>query len=205
MEWTIPPVHADSRGNRRYFTIASSPTENELIMGVKFYPNGSTFKGTLGSLKRDDHVLAGSLAGDFTLPDDLRQKMVFIAGGIGVTPFRSMVKYMTDMKQHRDVVMFYSNKTYEDIAYKDVFDTAGNVMGMKTVYVITDPTTTALPVNMYSGMLDQNLVMKEVPDWRERMFYLSGPHGMVTGFGATLSKMGVPESRIIKDFFPGFA
>src|SRR5579884_791763 len=94
LEVTLAHAKPDSRGNRRYFTIASSPTETELHLGVRFYPKSSTFKQALYRIDNRSKILAGQIAGDFTLPPDPRQKLVFIAGGIGITPFRSMLKYL---------------------------------------------------------------------------------------------------------------
>ncbi len=98
LEWTLGHEKPDTRGNRRYFTIASSPTEKELRLGVKFYEKGSTFKKTLREMDPGHTIIAGQLSGDFVLPKDKNKKLVFIGGGIGITPFRSMIKYLIDMK-----------------------------------------------------------------------------------------------------------
>lgn len=203
LEWTLPHDKPDSRGNRRYFTIASSPTEPEIHMGVKFYPEASSFKVALGSLNPGDAIVASQLAGDFTLPKNQHKKLVLIAGGIGVTPFRSMVKYLLDKNQRRDVVLLYSNRTGKDIAYKDLFDEAANRLGLKVVYTLTD----TKPVNWTgrTGFINETMIRQEVPDFRERIFYISGPQAMVTAFDHMLSNLGVPESHIKKDYFPGFA
>jgi len=204
LEWTVPHAKPDSRGNRRYFTIASAPSESDIVMGVKFYPKGSSFKWTLAKMKEGDVLAAGALAGDFVLPKNKSKKLAFIAGGIGITPFRSMISELLYRREKRDIALFYSNKTPDDVAYKDLFDQAGRSFGMKTFYVITDANT-ALPLWIsYTGYIDKSLIMKTMPDWRERVFYLSGPHGMVAAFNATLQSMGVPRGHIKKDFFPGF-
>jgi ferredoxin-NADP reductase len=103
VEWTIAQKKQDSRGNRRYFTIASSPTEPDIELGIKYYPNPSQFKQTLASITPDTKMMIGSLSGDFTLPIDPTKKLVFIAGGIGVTPFRSMIKYLIDKNEKRGI------------------------------------------------------------------------------------------------------
>jgi len=121
----------DSRGNRRYFTIASSPTEKELRLGVKFYPNGSSFKKALASMNEADTIIASQLSGDFIMPSNKKKKLVFIAGGIGITPFRSMIKYLIDTKQKRDIVLIYSNRTKTDVIYKNIFDSAANIFQSK--------------------------------------------------------------------------
>jgi ferredoxin-NADP reductase len=149
-------------------------------------------------------IVAAQLSGDFTLPKNPKEKLVFIAGGIGVTPFRSMIKYLVDKNEKRDVVMFYSNRTAADIAYKDVFDEAQSRLGIKTIYTLTDKNTPSTWTGKI-GYVDANMVVREVPDYLSRTFYLSGPHSMVTAFEQTLKDLGVSHSQIKIDFFPGFA
>jgi ferredoxin-NADP reductase len=204
MEWTLPHKNPDSRGNRRYFTIASSPTEDVLRLGVKFYPNGSSYKKAMATLDTQTPIVGAQLSGEFTLPKDINQKLVFIAGGIGITPFRSMMKYLIDVKQVRPIVLFYVNKRLEEIVYLDVFNQARDQLGIKTVYTLTDPA--AIPADWQGkvGRIDAAMIMQDVPDFKERIFYLSGPHAMVTAYEATLKSMGVPQKQIKIDFFPGF-
>lgn len=203
MEWTLPHKGADSRGNRRYFTIASSPTEDSLRLGVKFYPNGSSFKKSMFGLTDKTPVVGGSLAGDFVLPKDVSKKLVFIAGGIGITPFRSMIKYCIDTKQHRQIILLYANKVASEIAYRDIFE-EGKSIGLKTVYTLTDKQSIPAHWNGQIGRITPEMIREEVPDFMERVFYLSGPHAMVTGYEEVLKNMGVPARHIKKDFFPGF-
>jgi ferredoxin-NADP reductase len=145
-----------------------------------------------------------SLAGDFTLPQDTSKKLVFIAGGIGVTPFRSMIKYLIDKKEKRDIILFYSNKTYDEIAYKDVFDEATKEFGLKTIYTLSDETKLPPDWSGDKGFLTAGKVKNFVPDYKERTYYLSGPHGMVAAFEKTLAEIGVPKLQIKTDYFPGF-
>lgn len=203
LEWTLPEGRkGDAKGNRRYFTIASSPTEKEIRLGVRMSDAPSAFKQTLLRLKVGDTVSAGQLAGDFTLPTNTKKKLVFIAGGIGVTPFRSMVQYILDTGK-RDVVMFYSNKKADEVAYYDILERAREQVGMKTIYALTDDTRSF--AGSYNGMISPEIIKKEVPDYRERTFYISGPRGMVLAFEAALKDLGIKQTRIKTDYFPGFA
>lgn len=205
MEWTLPVKHADNRGNRRYFTIASSPTENEIEIGIRFSPKSSTFKKELMSLGAGGTIVASQLAGDFTLPKNPQQKLVFIAGGIGATPFRSMVKYLLDRGEKRQIILFYSNRCSADIAYKDIFDIAQKLLGIKVVYTVTDPNLVSTDWKGKMGYINQQMIIEEVPDYMERTFYVSGPHTMVTAFKEILKNMGVKKGSIKTDYFPGFA
>ena len=205
LEWTLGLAHPDSRGNRRYFTVSSSPTERTVDIGVKFDPKSSAFKKRLLAMRPGDTVVASQLAGDFTMPRDTAKKLVFVAGGIGVTPFRSMIKFLVDMDEKRDVVLLYSNRAKDCIAYADIFDEAEKKLGIRTVYTLTDQKAALQDWKGYTGYIDRPMIEKEIPDYLEREFYLSGPRSMIIAFEKTLYAMGVSRTQIRKDFFPGFA
>ena len=211
LEWTLGHNRPDSRGNRRYFTIASSPTEPNLRLGVKFYDEPSSFKKKMLDMSPGDEIMAGQLAGDFTLPRDGKKKLAFIAGGIGITPFRSMVKYLSDRGEKRSITLLYSNRTTDEIAYRDIFDEAAHTIGFKTVYAVTGKDKTPIMndqwrmANGYFGHIDDALIRREISDYRDRIFYISGTHAMVFAMETMLHKMSIPRAQIKTDFFPGFA
>lgn len=204
MEWTLGYPNPDSRGNRRYFTIASSPTEENLRIGVKFYQNSSSYKKALLQID-SKKLVASQLSGEFTLPKDQHQKLVFIAGGIGVTPFRSMIKYLMDKGEKRDIVLFYANNTAEEIVYKNIFTEAGKKTGLKTIYTLTETKLVPKSWTGKTGFINEEVLKQELGDYQDRLFYLSGPHSMVAAFEKVLSGMGVPKAKIKVDFFPGYA
>lgn len=203
MEFTLDHPHPDSRGNRRYFTLASSPTEDLVHLGVRFYQRSSTYKNAMYKMDGRTKFVAGQVAGDFTLPADPQQKLVFIAGGIGITPFRSMLKYLIDVQQRRDIILLYINKTANEIVYTDVLDAARARLGVKTFYTLTD--ITAIPRNWtgFVGRVDERIIESAVPDYLERIYYLSGPPEMVRGCEQVLKNMHIRNDQIKKDFFPG--
>ncbi len=203
LDWTMHVDKTDSRGNRRPFTIASAPTEDEVHLGVKFYRNPSAFKQSLLDMQPGDVIYGSQLAGEFTLPRNRDEKLAFIAGGIGVTPFRSMVQDMIDNRDDRSVIMFYGSNTVQEIAYADVFNRAERELGMKTVYAVA--VTNESFSNMHNGFVDSALIKREMPDYKERTFYLSGPRAMVLSFEKVLRELGVSRRRVKVDFFPGFA
>jgi ferredoxin-NADP reductase len=201
LEWTLGLERPDSRGNRRYFTIASAPTEDCLRLGVRFYQDSSAFKRALAGLVPGDTILASQLAGNFTLPSNPATKLVFIAGGIGITPFRSMLQYLLDRQEARPIVVLYGTERQEDIAYRDVLDAARRELGIGTVYAVAKEALRG----QYPGYIDARLVRTAIPDYKERTFYISGPQAMVKAVSDKLRRMGVRRSRIKVDFFPGFA
>jgi ferredoxin-NADP reductase len=205
MEWTLPHDNTDIRGNRRYFTLASSPTEADIRIGVKFYDQSSSYKDALLGITHQTPIVADQISGDFVLPKDKKQKLVFIAGGIGVTPYRSMVKYLLDTKEARSITMLYSVRTVEDFAYKDVFEQARQELGMNTFYIITDSNANVSDEHVRFGRINADLIKKEVPDYRQCIFYISGTQAMVTAMQKILTDLWVPSYRIKFDYFSGYA
>jgi ferredoxin-NADP reductase/Na+-translocating ferredoxin:NAD+ oxidoreductase RnfD subunit len=205
LEWTLQHPQPDRRGNRRYFTIASSAGEQDVRLGVKFYPEPSSFKTALLAMRPGDRIVASQLAGEFVLPRDKQAKLVFVAGGIGITPFRSMVRDLLDRDERRPITVLYANRTAAEIVYEDVLDEADERLGIRTHYTLTDVDLIPTGWKGGTGRIDAKMIARAVPDYRERTFYLSGPRSLVVGFQDVLRKIGIPKSRIKTDFFPGFA
>lgn len=192
MEWTLPHKGSDTRGVRRFFTLASSPTEDNLALGIKKYNPSSTFKNALFEMKIGDTIYANQLKGDFVLPSDSTQKLVFLAGGIGVTPFRSMVKYLIDKQEKRDIVFIHSCSSADEFTYKDIFDKAAEI-GLKTVCVDSSK----------GQHVTDELIKSQVPDYAIRTYYISGSNGMVHGVKKTLNNLGIKPTSIKTDYFAG--
>jgi len=190
LEWTVGDVPFDIRGNRRYFTISSAPEESTVACAMRFLDESSAFKKSLASLQIGEKISAASLSGDFILPKNTKKKLAFIAGGIGITPFVSMARHGIVSGESRDAVLLYSNRTAEDVAYKDVFVNAGN-FGWRTVYTF--------------AIIDAEAIKREIPDYKERFFYVSGPPIMVSAMKKALLSIGVSRSSIKTDYFPGLA
>ncbi len=205
MEWTLGHNRPDGRGNRRFFTLASSPTEKNLRLGVRIDGSSSSFKKALLEMKTGDEIIAGQLGGDFILPSDAHQKVVLIAGGVGVTPFRSMIKYLLDIHRPRPLVLFYASKSINDIVYKDVFDRAQHELGIQVIYTVTDAANLPSYWNGVAGRITPELIREKVPDYKSCLFYISGPRSMVDSFKETLTSMDIPSSQVRIDYFAGLS
>lgn len=204
LEWTLPHRKPDMRGNRRFFTIASSPTENDIRLGIKITDKSSSFKNALLKQNIGSVISAGLLAGDFTLPNKENEKLVLIAGGIGITPFRSMIKYIIDAKQKRDVILFYACSDPSEFVYKDIFEKASYSNLLKVIYVITHAENAPTTWHGEKGRITADMIKDHVADCDKRRFYLSGPNSMVQGYKELLNKMGIKNSQIKTDYFPGY-
>ena len=188
-EWTLEHPRADIRGNRRSFSIASSPSEPELHLGIRRFDRSSSFKSALLGLKPGSRVRVAHVAGNFTLPEDTKRPLVFIAGGIGITPFRSMVQDMVERGEHRDATLVYVANDKQDFIYRDTFK-AAQKLGVTTHYV--------------AGRLQPEEFARLVPHVRESLVYVSGPDAMVSAYRANLRALGVPAGSIKTDHFSGY-
>ncbi len=202
LEWTLPLKKTDRRGNRRYFTIASAPSDPEVHLGVRIdRAHTSAFKKQLLEMKPGDELVVSHLAGAFILPKNISQKMVWIAGGIGVTPFRSMIRELANTKQKINAHFFYCANTESDFAYKNEFGQWCDQVGVCARYVVAHPSPAWTGM---SGYLTREFIEKEVPDYRLRTFYFSGPPMMVENYVKLARSMGIPKRQIKMDYFPGF-
>ncbi len=202
MEWTLSHPEPDSRGNRRYFTLASAPSENLIKLGIKFADKPSTYKSSLLAMKKGDEIIAAQLEGDFVLPANRNQKTVLIAGGVGITPFRSMLKYLLDTHQRRPITILYAAHSQDDIIYKDVLTRAEQELGIKTIYLVSNERDKTKPSASRARQNDL-VIQQNVPNLRFCLYYLSGSRSMVEGYKESLLRLGVPSSQIKTDFFAG--
>ena len=119
------------------------------------------------------------------------------------TSFGDYLTSAFSLKLTLDATLFYGNNRSQDIAYVDVFNRAENELGLRTVYAVADHAQTT--TNFHKGFIDAELIRREMPDYAERLFYISGPRSMVLKFETVLAELGIAKHRIKTDFFPGFA
>ncbi len=202
LEWTLPGAKSDARGNRRYLTISASPTESHLMFTIRQPARSSAFKARLKKLPLGHNILASHLAGSFTLPKKTEPKLVFIAGGVGITPFRSIIKYLIDTKDRRDITLLYAADAAQEFAFTSLFKKA-EAVGLKTFFTLTAEPKPAGWRGRH-GRIDAVMIKKLVPDYKQRRFYVSGPYGLVRAVRDELFKLGVKPRRIKTDYFPGY-
>ena len=182
----------DDRGSDRWFTIASAPFERHIMLTTRFADSkSSSFKKTLKALKIGGTIEVSDLDGDFTLAN-YRAHYVFIAGGIGITPFRSILKQAEHDGKNLRVQLFYANHKHV-VAYKKEFDTMAKRNPHLKIYYFFHP-----------HRLDRQTIETLIPDFKKPLFYVSGPEPMVESLGKLLQKMGVPKNHLKQDWFPGY-
>jgi ferredoxin-NADP reductase len=142
--------------------------------------------------------------GDFVLPSSPREKLVFIAGGIGITPFRSMIKYLLDTGQRRDIVVLYTAAAPANFAFREVLAEARESLGVKVEYIL--PEAQRKPSGWVGriGYITPQMLGEIASDFTERTFYLAGPPAMVRAYRAMLRRAGISRRRIKTDFFAGY-
>jgi len=198
----LPHKGADSRGSRRFFTIASSPTEKEILLTVKIPEKPSSFKSALKDLPLGESVYATGPEGDFTEPKEKDKNYVFIAGGIGITPFRSIIKYLLDTNKQVSITLFYSASSQGEFVFKELFREAEKKLAMKTVYIITKNAPKGWQGE--TGYIDKQMINRHVQNAIDAFYYVSGPQPMVIAYENILNDMGIKKSQIKKDYFPGY-
>ncbi len=201
MELTIPHRKADFRGSRRYFSIASAPSEDGPITFAITRPSKtSSFKQALLDLPDGASVHGMSVGGDFVLPTSVNEPLLLVAGGIGVTPFASQLAYATERGEKRDVVVVYQNSSEGELPYAGLLEKSG-----ARVVLFTPAAPSPLPPNWQyagSGRVDGKRLAEAVPDARHRRAFISGPPGLVTALRKALRSQGV--RRVHSDYFSGY-
>lgn len=199
MELTLHHLGKDFRGIRRVFSITSAPGDETIRFGVKFYEPSSTFKKALRNLKKGDRLSATSVNGDFVLPKNIKTPLLFIAGGIGVTPFIGHIRWLLKQKQRRDVVVVYAVASHAELAYMTLLKAAG----VKVIVVANDPGVSSDQVTAVSApFVSVDLLQKHVPDIARRAAYLSGPPGLITALKPALRSLKVASLKT--DYFTGY-
>jgi len=212
----IGGVHNDSKGPIRHFTISSSPTEDFIMITTRI--RDSPYKKRLSSLEEDTIVKVRGPQGKFVLHEDYSKPAVFLSGGIGVTPFRSMIKYATDKQLPIKIVMFDSNRNQENTLFKKEFDEFVNInRNLKIVYTITEEeekqktqgTSSSIGQQWTGerGRIDKDILTKHLTDdeIRNSIFYTCGPPGMIKAMQDIIQNdLHVPKDRIKVEEFTGY-
>ena len=198
VELTIPHNKSDDRGTRRTFTISSSPKEELLSITTKFADyKGSSYKHAMKKLKPGSELIMSSPMGDFVLPKLIQIPLIFIAGGIGITPFRSIFSWLDDTNEVRSIKFLYSVKSEDDILFQDIFKKTSN----HTTIVVSDPS------DAWGGerghLTAQQIVSLESPS-EDTLIYIAGPDPMVESLSKDLLKLGIKRSKIVSDYFSNY-
>jgi ferredoxin-NADP reductase len=191
IRYTLPHDNPDSRGTRRWFTIAAPPYELKPRITTRFdLGHGSSFKSKLNLLSIGDTIEAGDPEGDFLF--DTSRPAVLIAGGIGITPFRAMILQLNDDNNDFRAHLLYGNHSEKFVFKEQLEDIAAKNSNLKLSY-FSDPTRI--------GLKD---IQKAGSDYVRPVYYLSGPEPMVEYYTTQIINSGISRDDIKTDDFPGY-
>ena len=195
---SLDPENAGS--DSRPLSISSSPTEDFVMVSTKI--SKSNFKQRLDNIRVGDIVAIKGPIGTFILKEDAKE-ILMLCGGIGITPFRDMIKYSADKKLPVKITLIYSNNTPDDIVYKNewpVFETENP--NFKVVHTITGYSGNDWKGK--TGKIDEKMIMEFCNGFNSALFYVCGPPAMVNSMFELLVKMGVPGPNIKVERFVGY-
>jgi ferredoxin-NADP reductase len=193
--------HEDERGLRRHISIVTSPNDRG-VLGLATRIRDTAFKQTLKELDVGDEVVVEDPKGDFHLPEDTSKEYVFIAGGIGITVLRCMLKYIAEEGLPYRITLLYSNRDRESTAFFDELqELERQIDGLNVVFTMTeDPDWDG-----ETRRIDTDFVREHASgDLNACTYIVSGPPGMVNGVADMLEGEGVPERQVIRSRFAGY-
>ena len=186
---------------KRYLSISSSPTEKGYIEFTKKITQ-SEFSKVLNTLSVGSALIIQYPFGKFTL-DDPHAKIAFLSGGIGITPIRSIAKFVVDEKLDTDMVLVYANRSIKDIIFKEDFDMMQKQHPkLRVAHVLCE---SAPGFKCVVGLINAQVIKNEIPDYLQRKFYVCGPTAMVEAMEKILTdELTLPEGNIITENFVGY-
>ena len=199
----LEPQEFDGFGPTRTFTLASAPHEAELMIATRI--RDTAFKRTLRYASPGLRVGLDGPNGLMVLHDDPARPAVFIAGGIGVTPFLSMIRHAAHARLPHRLCLLYSNRRPEDAPFlAELFDLADANPNFRFVPTMTEIDKSATPWSRDTGLVDKALLQRHLQDAERPVYYLAGPPGMVMGMQALLEGLGVPLEDVRDEEFYGY-
>ncbi len=201
---TLPnPLYQDDEGSTRSFSIASSPRDPFLMVATRM--RGSAFKRSLAEMTLGIPVNINGPMGSFTLPQDSATPVVLVAGGIGITPFRSIVKHAAEQRLPHRLTLIYSNRTPEEAPFLDDlhgWETANP--NFRFIPTMTKPDASKKSWPGRTGYIDAAFVRDALAGLGRFIAYVAGPPGLVQGVTKALVEAGVPEDNIRTEEFDGY-
>ncbi len=204
---TLPKIiHEDPRGDTRHFTNSASPTEGNIIRITTRVRYESGFKQSLDELPVGSEVEGKGPNGIFTIDEKTVGSHIFLAGGIGITPFRSIIKYALDKNIGINMDLVYSNSLPEEIALRKELESWVNQSNFKLYMTISKPGESKEKWEGLTGRIDESLINKlfSKEDIQKSTFWVSGPPAFVTAMEEMLSKMRIPPDNIRTEKFTGY-
>ena len=197
----LEPPYDDDKGPRRHITVVTSPTERG-VLGLATRVRDTAFKRSLAELPEGTEVDVEEPKGSFALPEATERPYVFVAGGIGITVFRSMLRYIADEELPYRITLLYSNRDRASTAFFDELrELEAAIPGLRVVFTMTgDPEWDG-----ETRRIDEELLRESLDaDLASFTYMVAGPPGMVEGVTAVLQRAGIPQEQILSQRFSGY-
>ncbi len=199
----IDPPETDGKGNSRSFSLVSAPYETELVIATRM--RDTAFKRVLKSMPAGGRVSLRGPAGKFTLDGADARPAVFLAGGVGITPFVSMSRQAAHDRLARDIWLFYSNRRPEDAAFLDELAALPRRNPRyRFVGTMVEMAKSSRPWTGETGFLDRAMLERHLKDLSASVYYTAGPPGLVEAMQKMLADAGVEDEAIRTDEFFGY-
>jgi ferredoxin-NADP reductase len=198
----LNPPHEDDKGPRRHITVVTSPTEGGAL-GLATRLRDSAFKKSLAELPEGAPVDVEQPKGSFLLPEDTSREYVFLAGGIGITPFRSMLRYIADKGlDDYKITLVYSNRDRESTAFFDELQGLEQaVPGLRVVFTMDEDASWDGESRRISPDMLRDVLGRDLSAFQ---FMIAGPPGMAKAVEAAVLEAGLPEEQVQSDSFSGY-
>lgn len=199
----INPSETDTEGNSRTFSIASPPYENYLMITTRM--RDTAFKRVLKTMPLESQVKIEGPSGDLTLHDDVSRPAVLLAGGIGITPFRSIVLQAAKDKLAHRIFLFYSNRRPEDAPFlKELESLEYENPNFELIGTMTEMAKSQRPWSGETEQISQEILAKYLKGVEASIYYIAGPPAMVKDLNATLKRSGISDGDIRAEEFDGY-
>jgi len=199
----LAPSETDAEGDTREFSIASGPHEDTLMVATRL--RDTAFKRVLQTLPFGTAVKIEGPSGALTLHSDVVRPAVFLAGGIGITPFRSMLLRAAQEQLPHRIFLFYSNRRPEDAPFLEELQALGKMNPRYTLIAsMTEMGKSHQPWQGETGLINKEMLARYVKDAVSPIYYIAGPPGMVKGLHTMLNEAGVDDDDVRTEEFAGY-
>jgi ferredoxin-NADP reductase len=199
----IDPQETDAEGNRRSFSIASPPHEEGLMFATRM--RDTAFKRVLRTLPFGTDLQLEGPYGGMTLDKAESRTAVFLAGGIGITPFRSMILEASKQKSRRQLWLFYSNRRLEDAPFLgELVEIQKSNSNYRLIPTLTQPEGSRQTWTGETGYINSAMLEKYLGSLTSAIYYTAGPPAMVAAMLEMLGKTGVQMNHIRSEEFSGY-
>jgi ferredoxin-NADP reductase len=197
----LDPRYSDDKGSRRHISVVTSPNDRG-VLGLCTRLRDTAFKRSLAELEVGDEVEVEDPKGEWALPEETDLPYVFVAGGIGITVFRSMLLYITENELPYRVTLLYSNRDRESTAFLDeLLELARDHENIEVLATMTDDPGWDGETRRIGPELLRDHLDGDLAGYR---YLLAGPPGMVEGVTEELRAEGIPDAQLLPERFSGY-